>query len=319
LTTTGAYLYLNQNGSSWAPAVQIAATAAAPYTVGTNTDPDFISFRNNAYLSLLSNNGSGIFTESTLASTSTSTSLPASIAYAPAATTAKTGFIFLAAGAAGSHSIIQRSNTTFATPTGLTSSILPPNVLKVLAKDIDGDHFVDFALIPKSGSTIELYQNTTDTSFPAAPTAILTRTAIDGIQDAAFTDLNSDGKADLLLATASGLQLYTGNGKFTGLTANTSVTPKAISTVASSIVPADFTGDGNPDIFMSVSGANSILLVQTGSLTFSDITSTAFGNLLTGGTIAAYAADIDGNGYMDILELKSDGSIAVHTNNLKKK
>jgi hypothetical protein len=317
-TDSGVYVYLNNAGSAWSSPVLIAATSGQSYRVGAYANGDLISYRDGSYLSLLSNDGSGIFSETTLPSNATTN--PAWLAYAPASSTAATGFIFAAVGTTGSSFITARSGTTLGpTQTTVTSSILTSAALKVLAGDIDGDSFVDFALIPTTGSAaIEFYKNTSDTSIASSPTASLTRSGNASIRDAVLVDMDGDSKLDLFLATSNGFELYSGAGKFTDFTFQSTFSPQSLTLQPISIAVADFTGDGRNDFFISQSGSTSALYTQTGTISFSDISSTAFGSLLTRNTMAVYAADIDRNGYSDIIELKSDKSIVVHTNNLKK-
>jgi hypothetical protein len=319
LTDSGIYIYLSQSGSAWSTPTQIAATATANYRVGTLAGTSLVSFRDLNYLSFLTNNGSASFSESTLAGGGTTS--PSSLAYAPSKTSSTSGFIFVAAGSSGVHFTTSRSGTTLGpSQTSVTSAITSPNVLKVLASDVDGDGYTDFALIPSiSGAAIEFFKNTTDVSIANSASGSLTRQFSTSIQDAALVDMNGDSKLDLLLATSSGIECYTGSSSFSGFTINTTLTPSALSVPAANLVAADFTGDSKTDLFLTRSGSTAVFYTQTGSLTFSDITSTAFGSsLLSANTIKAYAADIDQNRSQDIVELKSDGSIAVHINNYKK-
>lgn len=319
LTDSGALLYINKAGSAWASPVDLSATLSQPYKVGTSDGADIITYRHGSYLSLLTNSGAGTFTETSL--TTTPTLFPISVAYAPSKSTSKHGFIFAAAGATGSHFTTLRSGTTLGpSMTTINSSILAGNSVKVLAGDIDSDSYVDFALIPSSagGVVVELYKNNADNSIDSSPTGTIARNGNSTVRDAVLADLNGDSKLDLLLATTSGLEFYQGDSKFTGFTFSSSFSPQSFSVPPTSLVAVDVTGDAGVDLFMSTSGATSALYTKTGDQSFSDITSTAFGSLLTKNTIAVYTADIDQNGYPDLVELKSDKTIAVHINNLKK-
>lgn len=316
-TDSGVYFYANKVGASWENPSLLAPTSGQSYRIGVESAADIISFRNGSYLSVLTNGGTGAFTETSLSSNPTSSA--SSLAFSISKSSATQGFVFVAAASTGSHFICSRSGSTLGTTTTtIASSIAAGNVSKVLSGDLDGDGYSDFVLLPLSGSTVELFKNNSDSTIDSSPTGTITRDGGGSIRDAILADLDADSKLDLLLFTSTGMEAYLGAGKFSDFTFSRTLSPSSLSVAPMAAVLSDVTGDGEKDLFFAQSGNTSILRTRTANLVYSDITATAFGSLLTANTIAVYAADIDQDGFKDLIELKSDKSIAIHINNLTK-
>jgi len=235
------------------------------------------------------------------------------LAYAPNATAnTKKGFVFAAA-EIGNHFSEQQIDLLFQGTGTNRPEFLPEAGARVLAGELNGDTFVDFILVPASGNIdVQIYKNASDASigFQAA----INRTPTTAIQDSTLVNLVGDANLDLLLATSAGVELYENKGNFS-FTVNATLTPTSLSVSATRIIATDLTYDGTVDLFMSRSGSTSVFYSQTGTLTFSDITSTAFGSSsLTSGPIKIYAADIDSDNVLDIVELFSTGAVTVHIN-----
>ncbi len=318
LTESGVLVYLAQNGSSWQSAQLISETASARYSEGIAEDLDFdssanldlILFKQPTQAQIFLNNGDGTFTSRVVFPRS---ALLNSLAYAPAkGTNKKQGLIYFATNLTN-HSAVQQSDFVFGSDISLDNADIS-SPLKALSGDINGDGYNDIVVVPSSGAEkIQIYQNTNDATFSLATT--LTRNYTQAPLDAALVDMNKDGKKDLLISSSRGIELYLGDGSFTGFTLSSALNPSTVSVAATSFTVGDFTGDGKEDLFMARS-STSLLYTQSNSLAFSNITDTAFstGNLASG-TNKVYSADIDGNGVLDLLELKTDGSVAVHINN----
>lgn len=323
--SSGALYYKNANGS-WNSPAAITATNAQNLTVGVgaNLDSgtliDLIVDGPSIQPSIVLNGGAdgGSFGSSTTFAP-TGGSEPTAITYFRKSASATQGFAVVATSNTNHFYADQSAGTWGSETTTSGSAVSNETGVKVLGGDIDGDGRSDFALIPRTGTnSVEFWKNSADSSFTNVGT-LTARSRTATINDATLTDMNDDGKPDLILATTAGLELYV-NASTSGtisFTVSTTLTPSEISTNATTIVVADFTGDENPDIFLTRSGAKGILFSNNGSLVFSNISTGSFGTdsaLLVSDPVRAYAADINNDGAIDLIELSSTGAITVHKN-----
>lgn len=317
LTDQGVLVYLNQGGTTWSGPVAISETLTAHYSVGVGADLDgdskslwdLILFRQNSQLEIFQNNGSGAFSR---VGTQPQSGILNSLAYAAAKTSGANQGIIFGVTSATNHFYYKQTSFGFSSVYAMdNASALSPT--KVLAGDVNEDGYRDIVLVPStSGSNVLVYKNTSDSGLDS-PLGFSRYSA--ATNDAVLKDVDKDGHLDLLIAGDSGLELYLGTGSLTGFSLSSVLNPSTYSVVATSVVVGDVTGDGKNDLFMSRSGKTPVLYTQSSALSFSDIASTAFvSGALSRTTSKVYAADIDGDGILDLLELKSDGSIAIHIN-----
>ncbi|MBN8555649.1 MAG: VCBS repeat-containing protein [Deltaproteobacteria bacterium] len=325
LTDQGAFFIKNNSGASWTvPAnstLAIAATSAQAFTHGIARDLDgdgildLVLYKTGEMIMLI-NDGNGSFSETTNTTSTLGTMI--SMAFAPKAADAKTGFI-MGAISGGNHFVQEVTSAsafgTYTTNAFLGGTIINP--IKVVAADMNHDGYTDFVMVPSAQSeTVQIFKNTTDTSI--VMDTQFSRVPNTTVSDATTSVLTRTNYPDLILTTSAGVELY----KNTTTAAldfeqSTVLKPSTLSAVADTFVFADFTMDGLKDFFFTRSSAKSLFYTQTSSLVFSDITTTAFGattSLLTAGPVRAYEADIDGNGVTDLLELYATGQIVVHMN-----
>lgn len=94
--------------------------------------------------------------------------------------------------------------------------------------------------------------------------SLTSRSTQDGssTRDASLSDLNSDGRADLVMASAAGQQLIVYRGTAAGLTTEVSdrVTLPALLSPPGLISPGDVNGDGAPDLAVLLAESGRILL-----------------------------------------------------------
>ena len=119
------------------------------------------------------------------------------------------------------------------------------------------------------------------------------------------TDLNGDGKADLVAADwfGTGVRSFLGDGQ--GHFGPAIVT--TLNTSTGSVSAADFDGDGLPDLAVGT-GANLIILHGLGDGSFTELERFP---LYPAGQIQAYAFDVNGDGKPDVVA-PSPGGIQVY-------
>ena len=178
--------------------------------------------------------------------------------------------------------------------------------------DMDGDGDLDIVSASRNDDTIAWYENNgaANPSWTAANIA----TSADGVDSAFVADMDGDG--DLDIVSASGLDdtiaWYENDGN-----ANPSWTAADIATNADGardVYVADMDGDGDLDIISTSLYDNTIAWYENDgaadpSWTAQDISTNA------GTPIQLEAADVDGDGDMDILTASWDDSVSWWENN----
>ncbi|AKU99153.1 cell wall-associated hydrolase [Labilithrix luteola] len=185
-------------------------------------------------------------------------------------------------------------------------------------RDLNGDGHPDLVVTSPSSARVSVLLNQGDGSF-ASPVSY--SNAVNGqTAGIAFGDADGDGKLDILSNGAAGAYLFffKGNGDGTFATGVQSATGAgAVTNSALGVVASDFNGDGKLDAYLLRSSTTGGVYPMTGS---GNGTFTA-GTLVTTGTApglnAIAAADMDGNGYVDlVLTNKGSGTLTVIPNSL---
>ena len=183
----------------------------------------------------------------------------------------------------------------------------------VFAADMDGDGDMDIVSASVDDDTIAWYENNgaADPSWTAADIA----TSADGARSVFAADMDGDGDMDIVSASTldNTIAWYENNGA-----ADPSWTKAVIATsadLAKSVFAADMDGDGDMDIVSASSGDNTIAWYENNgaadpSWTAADIATNA------NAAFSVYAADMDGDGDIDIVSASSgDDTIAWYENN----
>jgi len=180
----------------------------------------------------------------------------------------------------------------------------------VFAADMDGDGDMDILSASRDDDTIAWYENdgTADPSWTASDIA----TSANGARSVFATDIDNDGDMDILSASRNdnAIAWYENDG-----TADPSWTASDIATSAdgaTSVFAADMDNDGDMDI-LSASIDDDTIAWYENTATFSFDPGWSATDIATSanGAMSVFAADMDGDGDIDILSAsKLDDTIA---------
>jgi hypothetical protein len=184
--------------------------------------------------------------------------------------------------------------------------------MSVFAADMDGDGDIDILSASKLDDTIAWYEN--DGAADPSWTASDIDTNADGAFSVFAADMDNDGDMDILSASDvdDTIAWYENDGA-----ANPSWTASDIDTNADnakSVFAADMDNDGDIDILSASDGDSTIAWYENDgaadpSWTASDIATSAYG------ATSVFAADMDGDGDMDIVSAsQNDHTIAWYEN-----
>ena len=211
------------------------------------------------------------------------------------------------------------------------SSSLP--VIGSCIIDIDGDGTPELFLGGGKHQGDALLQFSEGGFKPVAGCGGITKTTPDATYGAATIDVDNDGDSDLFVARDSGVMLYTNEGgTFTGRKLDIPLDEKS---TPLSFALADLNRDGAVDMYLATYlpkskmeglnifnkenyGSNSLLLLNNGDNTFTDITDES-GMRYTHNTFQGVFVDIDGDLEQDLVVAHDTGQVKTWKNlgNLK--
>jgi hypothetical protein len=252
--------------------------------------PDLaIAIRNDGTVTILLGNGDGTFTAGTIVN-----NLPSAQAIAVADFNGD-GNLDLAVTNSGWNSVtilLGNGKGAFTSSSVLSTGVTPAGLA---VGDLNGDGLPDLAVANYANNTISIFLSNGDGTFTAAPVITLQGAP----QSIALADFNGDGKADMAVAVARPnnecVVILLGNGDGT-FTASSQSLP--VGEYPSSIVSADFNGDGKPDLAVTISETNSVaVFLGNGDGTFN-----AFSSSLSTGNypLSLVTADFNGDGQPDL-------------------
>jgi methionine-rich copper-binding protein CopC len=207
---------------------------------------------------------------------------------------------------------------TTTTPAGLTF-----NASTSIA-DFDGDGDLDI-WCRVGGAANDVYlRNDNGTYVTVAVPPGMEYTPAGGSSAVQVADLNGDGYPDIIyVETAGGPITYlqnNGSGSFSTPSSNPfaafTVSSPAALTFNGSTSIADFDGDGDMDIWCRVGGAANDIYLQNNSGTFvSAIIPTGMEYVPAGGAAAVQVADLNDDGYVDIIYNAGSGTAITYLQN----
>jgi hypothetical protein len=252
--------------------------------------PDLaIANRNDGTVTILLGNGDGTFTAGTIVS-----NVPSAQAIAVADFNGD-GNLDLAVTNSELNSVtilLGNGKGAFTVASVFSTGVLPAGIA---VGDLNGDGLPDLAVANYANNTISIFLSNGDGTFTTAPVINMQGAP----QSIAVADFNGDGKADLAVAVArpnnESVVILLGNGDGTFTPASQSL---PVGEYPSSIVSADFNGDGKPDLAVTISETNSVaVFLGKGDGTFNAVSSSpSTGNY----PLSLVTADFNGDGQPDL-------------------
>lgn len=173
----------------------------------------------------------------------------------------------------------------------------------IAVADLNGDTKQDLAVANCFNNSVSVLLGSGTGTFTPAPGSPITVGTCPEV--VVLTDLNGDGKQDLIVTNYSSNTVSVFLGSGTGAFTQKAGSPFAAGATPNFLAVGDVTGDGKQDIIVSNTNANTIsVLAGDGSGGFGAPTAIAAGN----GPLGIALGDVDGTHGLDILVANSGGN-----------
>jgi hypothetical protein len=193
--------------------------------------------------------------------------------------------------------------------------------------DVDNDG-IDEVFLAGGFTQQDALLSYNDGGFVTSSIALPAKPANTSTFGAVSFDLNEDGNNDLILTGDYGVLWYQNTGG--GFKVQQIAVPLDDKSVAASVTLGDVDQDGDADMFVSAYikldkmegqtifkdldyGGNSLLMINNGDNTFVDKTA-EFGLTYTHNTFCAVFADIDNDGFLDLVVAHDTGEVRTYKN-----
>lgn len=165
--------------------------------------------------------------------------------------------------------------------------------------DLTGNGANDIVSLNSSGITV--WRSTGEASFTEVPQTWDGLGEPGNLRDIALADVDGDDRVDLIVARADepAVLLFSGNGDGTFILSGDDATFSSVAEEATSLTVLDFTLNGMPDLFVGTAdGQGSHVFLNNGNHAFNPLFQTESFGYSSG----AVAADLNGNGWPDVIE-----------------
>jgi hypothetical protein len=180
----------------------------------------------------------------------------------------------------------------------------------VVAADWNGDGRVDLVAANRTGKTVTGFAQQGDGTFAAAASFTLGAGSLGDPFHLACADLDKDGDLDLAVADASAnrIQLFHRNAGAYPAAPDATLGSNATTKSPVFVLAADLNGDGAADLACANSAGNNVtVFFQQPGGTFSALPNATLGsNGTTNGPVVVAAADLDGDGDVDLVVQRSN-------------
>ncbi len=196
------------------------------------------------------------------------------------------------------------TSSSFTASTALSTASGPTNVHLA---DVDGDGKPDIIVVEAGATAVGIFRNTSTSGSISFATRVDVSTSVSGLIPIEVTvaDYDGDGRPDLAVSSSySGNIVVLQNASSSGTVSFNAAVAFTSGSGSFGITSADFDGDGKMDIAVVDTGSASVAVFRN-TASAGTINSSSFAsavNFATGSTpIDVEAADIDGDGQMDII------------------
>jgi hypothetical protein len=178
----------------------------------------------------------------------------------------------------------------------------------LVAGDVNGDGHLD--LVVGNGSAVTVFTNQGDGELTMGlPIALSSAPVV-----LALSDLDGDGKVDLIARSNQTVIVALGQGDGTFADPVTYSLGRMYSISEAWLVVADVNGDGHPDVVTVDSGPYLSVLLANADGSLQAPLTTAAPSMLANNGISLAAADLDGDGKIDLVTGGISGLFALHGN-----